>query len=152
MAGCWAAHDLAEIPGYDGAMPMSVILVLASFTVMAIAWLLRHRRQFHIPLMSSVMAFDFVFPVYLYMTHDWFDRLIEKEELFSFAIWAHLILVLGLYALYVMQIQAGKQMLAGDDEARQHHLFQGRGILLVRLFVFLSGALLIESEAMAHTI
>lgn len=131
---------------------MSVILVLASFAVMAIAWLGRRRHLLHIPLMSSIMVFDLAFPVYLYLTHDWIGRLIDKGELFSFAVWAHMILILGLYSLYVMQIQAGKQMLAGKVEARQHHHFQGRGILLIRLFVFLSGALLIESEAMAHTI
>ncbi len=119
---------------------------------MALGWMLRHRHMLHIPLMASVMLFDLVFPVYLYMTHDWIDRLIDKGELFSFAIWAHLIFVLGLYTLYVMQIQAGKQVLAGGDEARHHHHLQGRGIFLIRLFVFLSGAMLIESEAMAHTI
>lgn len=127
-------------------MPVSVVLVLISFGVMALAWVVRKNHFVHIGAMSGVMLFDLFFPVWLYMTHDWIKRLIDQGELFSFLIWAHLFLDLTLYALYVLQIQAGKQILAGSLEARQNHRFQSRGILLVRALVFISGALLIEPK------
>ncbi|MDQ6981448.1 MAG: hypothetical protein Q9M08_00370, partial [Mariprofundus sp.] len=77
---------------------------------------------------------------------DWVKRLIDDGELLSFAIWAHVFLILTLYALYVLQVQAGRQLLSGDREARPEHRLQSRGIIVVRLFVFLSGALLIAPD------
>jgi len=125
-------------------MPLSVVIVLISFVVLAVAWLVKKHHLLHISLMGTVMLFDLLFPVWLYMTHDWVKRLIDDGELLSFAIWAHLFLILTLYALYVLQIQAGRQMLARRGEARPNHRVQSRGIVIVRLFVFLSGVLLIE--------
>lgn len=93
------------------------------------------------------MVFDLIFPVYLYMTHDWIYRLIDQEELFSFLIWSHLFLVMTLYSLYALQIHAGKQMIAMVEGSRQNHRVQSRGILVIRVFVFLTGALLIAPEA-----
>ncbi|TLS66447.1 hypothetical protein FEF65_09745 [Mariprofundus erugo] len=127
-------------------MTMSVLLVLISFAVMATALVLRRNRSLHIPLMGSVMIFDLLFPIWLYLTHDWIKRLIDHGELLSFLIWAHLFLVLTLYALYVLQMQAGRQLLAGDSEARPGHAVQSRGIVIVRLFVFMTGALLIAPD------
>jgi len=89
------------------------------------------------------MIFDVLFPIWLYMTHDWKHRLIDQGELFSFLIWTHLFLILTLYCLYVLQIQEGKQLLAKKKNARQNHRVQSRGIIAVRIFVFLTGALLI---------
>ena len=127
-------------------MPLSVMLVLASFVVLAAAWLLQKQHRLHIALMCSVMTFDVLFPVWLYATHNWVKRLIDDGELLSFAIWAHVFLILTLYALYVLQIQAGRQMLSGNAEARPGHKVQSRGIVIIRLFVFLSGALLIAPD------
>jgi len=127
-------------------MPLSVIVVLISFVVLAVAWLVKKNHILHIALMACVMAFDVLFPVWLYATHDWVKRLIDDGELLSFAIWAHVFLILTLYSMYVLQIQAGRQLLAGQRDARPHHSLQGRGILVVRLFVFLSGALLIAPD------
>jgi len=124
-------------------MPLSVIIVLISFVVLAAAWLVKKNHILHIVLMSSVMVFDVLFPVWLYMTHNWVKRLIVDGELLSFSIWTHVFLILTLYAMYVLQIQAGRQMLAGHYEARPNHKVQSRGIVIVRVFVFLSGALLI---------
>ncbi len=129
-------------------MTTSVILVLISFVVLAVAWTMRKQRGFHIAGMSMVMLFDVCFPIYLYLTHDWWKRLIEHGELFSFLIWSHLICIIILYALYVLQVLAGRALLtnASADEyerARDEHQKQFLGIVLVRLLVFSTGALLI---------
>lgn len=133
-------------------MPMSVILVLCSFLVMGTAMMMRQRPRIHIPLMGSVMLFDLCFPVYLYMTHDWKKRLIDNGELFSFMIWSHLILILVLYALYVLQAMEGRAIaraegVAEQENARQHHRIQAKGIFVVRLLVFASGLMLLEPLA-----
>ena len=127
-------------------MPTSVILVLISFVVMAVAISMRKNHTVHISLMGTVMIFDVLFPVWLYLTHDWKQRLIDHGELLSFAVWAHLFLIMTLYSLYVLQIQVGKQLLAKQKDARQNHRVQSRGIILARVFVFLSGALLIAPD------
>jgi len=127
-------------------MTTSIILVLISFTVMACAFLYRKKHRVHIALMVAVMIFDMLFPVWLYLTHDWKHRLIDQGELFSFLIWTHLFLILTLYSLYVLQIQEGKQLLAKKKNARQNHRVQSKGIVIVRIFVFLSGALLIAPD------
>jgi len=127
-------------------MPLSVMIVLISFVILAVAWLVKKNHILHITLMSCIMLFDVLFPVWLYMTHDWVKRLIDNGELLSFAIWAHIFLILTLYALYVLQVQAGRQLLSGQRDARPNHQVQSRGIVIVRLFVFLSGALLIAPD------
>lgn len=127
-------------------MKASVVLVLISFAVMLAAYMLRRRHRWHIVLMSCVMAFDVCFPIWLYMTHDWKKRLIDNGELFSFLVWTHLFLILTLYALYVLQVLAGRQMLAAQWEARDSHRVQSRGIFAIRLFVFFTGALLIAPQ------
>jgi len=131
-------------------MTTSVLLVLSSFIILAAAWHWRKWRRFHIAAMSFLMAFDLMFPVYLYMTHDWKKRLIDDGELFSFLIWSHLIFVLLLYALYALQVLAGRAMLRGQDldaseleRHREDHRKQFIGIVVVRLLVFASGSLLI---------
>ena len=131
-------------------MKLSVALVLISFGVMFLAYYFRRRHKLHITLMSSVMLFDVLFPVWLYLIHDWKRRLIDDGELFSFLIWTHLFLILTLYSIYVLQVLAGRQMLAGANEAREGHRVQSRGIFIVRLFVFLSGALLIAPDSVAN--
>jgi len=92
------------------------------------------------------MLFDMLFPMWLYLTHDWKRRLIDDGELFSFLIWTHLFLILTLYSIYVLQILAGRQLQAGKREARESHRVQSRGIFVIRVFVFLSGALLIAPD------
>ncbi|MDX8401190.1 MAG: hypothetical protein R8K47_01015 [Mariprofundaceae bacterium] len=131
-------------------MPLSVLLVLASFAVMALAWVLRRRHAvWHGTLMGVVMLFDLGFPVWLALTHDWYRRLIDEGELFSFLIWAHVILDLILYALYALQVLEGRRLMADRREAkaRSAHRAQAAGIVVVRFFVFVSGALLIEPAA-----
>lgn len=127
-------------------MPLSVVLVLVSFVVMALAMAVRKRHSLHISLMSSVMVFDLLFPVWLYLVHDWKRRLIDEGDILSFLVWAHFFLIVTLYVLYVMQIQEGKHLLAKKEGSRQIHRVQSRGIIWVRVFVFLTGALLIAPE------
>jgi len=136
-------------PGYTailGCMKISVILVLSSFLVMSLGFYVRKRRGWHITLMSSVMLFDTMFPLWLFLTHHWKRRLIDNGELLSFLIWTHFMLILTLYSLYVLQVLAGRQLYGGLREAREPHRMQGTGIFAVRVFVFLTGALLIAPD------
>jgi len=127
-------------------MKLSVVLVLLSFVVMALAYYLRRQHRWHIALMGCVMLFDVIFPVWLYMTHDWKRRLIDNGELFSFLVWTHLFLILTLYSLYVLQVMAGRQLQRGDNSGRESHRVQSRGIAVIRTLVFLTGALLIAPD------
>jgi len=127
-------------------MKLSIVLVLISFLVMGLAYYLRKRPNWHIALMGSVMLFDMLFPVWLYLTHDWKKRLIDDGDLFSFLVWTHFFLILTLYSLYVLQALAGRQLLARDEKGRESHRVQSRGIVIIRLLVFLSGALLIAPD------
>ncbi|MDQ6979444.1 MAG: hypothetical protein Q9M09_04600 [Mariprofundaceae bacterium] len=126
-------------------MLTSVALVLASFVWLCIALAFRKQHRLHAAMMAVLWLFDLLFPVYLYLTHDWYTRLVTHEELMAFGIWIHLILALSLYALYVFQMLSGRQMLQQWDEERQNHQMQARAFIILRVFVFVSGALLIES-------
>jgi len=130
-------------------MATSVLLVLMSFGLLAAAWYWRKQQRFHIAAMSSLMVFDLFFPVYLYLTHDWWKRLIVDGDIFSFLLWSHLIFVMVLYALYVLQVMAGRAMLQHPPKSENHlrtrdeHRKQFIGIVVARLLVLASGALLI---------
>jgi len=130
-------------------MATSVLLVLMSFVLLAAAWYWRKQRRFHIAAMSFLMVFDFFFPVYLYLTHDWWKRIIVDGDIFSFSLWSHLILVMVLYALYVLQVMAGRTMLQNTADSEDHkrtreeHRKQFIGIVVMRLLVLASGALMI---------
>ena len=113
---------------------------------MAGAWRYSRMRALHASLMGLVMAFDVLFPLYLYLVNDWYRRLIVKEEIFSFSIWMHFMLIVVLYMLYVFQIQAGLGLWRGVGnpvDVRKTHHQQARGILVARLMVFITGVLLI---------
>jgi len=136
-------------------MATSVLLVLMSFVLLAAAWHWRKQRRFHIAAMSLLMMFDVFFPVYLYLTHDWWKRLIVDGDIFSFLLWSHLIFVMVLYALYVLQIMAGRAMLQHKPESEDHqrtraeHRKQFIGIVVARLLVLASGALLIVPKGVS---
>jgi len=114
---------------------------------MGLAWFFRKHHSFHVPAMIALVVFDVMFPFYLYLTHDWWKRLIVHQEIITFGVWSHLILLIVLYALYVLQIQAGRGMLQskGDDYQtyQSEHAKQFIGILIIRTLVFASGALMI---------
>ena len=125
-------------------MSEALIFAVITYLLMVMAFFLAKSRAIHIPVMAGCILFDLLMPVYLILTKDWYKRLIEQEELFSFMIWMHFILVLTLYALYGLQIMTVKKMIAGDKVAREEHRSQGKGILIARGLVVLSALMLIE--------
>ena len=74
----------------------TVIFVSITYLIMVATYFLHRFRRIHITVMTSIMLTDFFFPVYLYLTHDWVKRLIGHEEIFSFLIWMHFILLITL--------------------------------------------------------
>lgn len=121
-----------------------LLFAIASYALMVAAFFLAKRRIFHMPVMIGTVLFDLLMPFYLVFTQDWYKRLIEQEEIFSFMIWMHFILILTLYALYGLQIMTIKKMVNGDQVAREEHRSQGVGILIARGLVILSAAMLVE--------
>lgn len=125
-------------------MSGALLFGIATYALMVAAFFLARWRSFHMPVMMGTILFDLLMPFYLVLTNDWYKRLIEQEEIFSFMIWMHFILVLTLYALYGLQIMTVKKMVNGDPVARKEHRSQGLGILIARGLVILSAAMLID--------
>jgi len=121
----------------------TLLAVIISFIAMGVAYRYARIRSLHVTVMLLVVTFDIVFPVYLYLVNDWYKQMIQEEQIFTFSPWMHFMLIIVLYALYVIQIQAGRRLLADHKEARQPHKQQGQGIMLARLLVFATGALLL---------
>lgn len=122
----------------------SVIAASASFLVILFAYYKHKHRVLHVSLMVGVMVFDVLFPVYLFMTRDWKDRLIDQGDIMSFAVWTHFGLLVALIVLFVLQIAAGLRLLKDDSSIRQEHANLAKGILLTYGLVVLSGFLLIQ--------
>lgn len=127
-------------------VPETIVYAVVSWFVMLVAFMFaRRQRRLHMLVMGTIIVLDFLFPFYLYGTRDWGRRLFDEGEILSFMLWTHLILVLTLYVLYVVQIQAGSKLLKGQESARGDHRAQGLGILVTRALVIITGAMLIES-------
>src|SRR3569623_1919127 len=124
----------------------TIWVALATYGLMIAAFYLARYRRMHVAVMAAINVFDLCMPFYLYLIRDWFHRLIEREEIFSFLICMHLGLVISLYALYVMQILAGLKLLNGANEARPEHRGQAKAILLVRGLVLATAALLVDPQ------
>lgn len=122
----------------------TVLFIATTYVVMIIAFVIHRQRSLHITLMSAVITIDFLFPVYLLLTKEWGRRLIEQEEILSFMVWMHLLLVMTLYVLYIVQIRAARGILRGETTARLEHKSQGLGILIVKALVLVSGAMLVD--------
>lgn len=127
----------------------TVAVAFASYLLMLAAFFLARQRSVHITVMTGVMLFDLAMPVYLYLNKHWYRRLIQEGELTSYLVWTHILLLITLYALYVLQIRAGRRLQQGDEAVRVEHRAQGKAILLVRAFVLATGALLVESKPSA---
>jgi hypothetical protein len=125
----------------------TVWFVLATYVLMLAAFFYSRYRWFHVPVMATIVVVDILFPFYLYLTHDWYRRLIVHEEIFSFLIWMHFGLVITLYALYYLQIQTARKIFAGNDESRGEHRSQANAILLVRGLVIATALLLVDPES-----
>jgi len=124
----------------------AILVALATYGLMIVAFYLSRYRRMHVAVMAAVMVFDVLMPFYLYMNRDWYHRLIEREEIFSFLLWMHLGLVITLYTLYVLQVQAGRKILKGNDAVRLEHRGQAKAILFVRGLVLATAALLIDPQ------
>ena len=122
----------------------AVLFALATLFLMAAAAYAHRRRGLHVAVMALVMVADLLMPFYLYLTRDWYGRLIEEGDIWSFLVWTHLGLLIALYVLYALQLGAGRRLWRGETAARAEHRAQAKGILLVRTLVVLSGALLAE--------
>lgn len=127
-------------------MPGTVMFALATYALMLLAAYYARYRALHMPLMAAIIVSDLFFPVYLYLTRNWYRRLIEHAEIFSFLLWMHFILVITLYMLYAVQVKSARALLRGTDGARGAHRSQAIGILITRALVILTGALLAEPE------
>ena len=125
----------------------TVWFVLATYLLMLAAYFYSRYRWFHVPVMVAMIVVDVLFPFYLYLTHDWYKRLIVHEEIFSFLIWMHFGLILTLYALYFLQIQTARKIFKGNAEARSEHHSQAKAILLVRGLVIATALLLVDPES-----
>ncbi|CAH1388115.1 conserved membrane hypothetical protein [Candidatus Nitrotoga sp. M5] len=123
----------------------TVWAALLTFGLMLVAFRYAKQRTLHVPIMISVILFDLGMPVYLYMYKDWYRRLIIESEITSLIVWMHLMMIVMMYALYVMQVKTGLRLLRSDNGVRIDHGAQGRATLLVRAFVIFTGALLVES-------
>lgn len=124
----------------------TVIYAGVTWCVMLAAFFLHRHRRLHVPVMATIIVLDFLFPFYLYATKDWGRRLFDEGEILSFLLWCHLLMVITLYVLYVVQLQAGAKLLRGDESVRGDHRGQGIGILITRGLVVLTGAMLVESK------
>lgn len=124
----------------------TVLYATATYLLMVAAFYHARVRKFHVPVMIFIMVSDLLFPFYLVATRDWYQRLIVHEDILTFGVWMHLGAVVSLFVLYAVQIQAGRALLRGDNDARrrQDHHAQGKAILIIRAFVIFTGALLVQ--------
>ncbi len=113
-----------------------------SYALMLAAYFLPHRRYFHVPVMVFIILFDLGMPFYLYSHRNWWHRLVEQQEMFSFLVWMHLGLLVVLYTLYAVQIYTAGKLLKGVGAARGDHRSQGKALLLVRGLSIVTGAIL----------
>ena len=124
----------------------TVLFIAVTYVLMLLAYRLPQYPLIHRPIMALVIMIDLSFPFYLYATRDWSRRLIDQQEIFSFMLWMHLILVITLYMLYFFQIRSLSGVLKGESLARGEHKSQGLGIIIIRGLVLITGALLVEAE------
>ncbi len=123
----------------------TTLVATATYAVMVIAYFNASRRAFHVPVMISIMVFDLLMPFYLYLDRDLYKRLILNQDILTFGVWMHFMLIVVLYMLYFFQVQTAVNIWRGQDiaAARAEHRAQGKGVLLVRAFVIITGAMLI---------
>lgn len=128
------------------AQAITILVSIISYLVMLVAYYLHARRTLHVGLMVTVMLYDLLIPIYLYLARDWYKRLIEHGDILTFGVWIHFGCILTLYVLYGFQISAGLRLWRGDREALEDHQGQGKAILVVRAMVIITGWLLAEPE------
>ncbi len=116
----------------------------ASYLLMLSAYFLPKHRAFHIPVMGATIIFDFAMPFFLVTHRNWWHRLIEQNDIFSFLIWMHFGLLITMYALEAAQIASALQILKGVSSARLAHHSQGRALLVARALAIITGGVMAE--------
>lgn len=122
-------------------------LALLTYLLMLLGFYWHRVQKFHIAIMSFVILFDLCMPFYLATTRNWNKRLIIDGDILSFGVWMHFGLIITLFVLYAIQIQAGLKLLrssTNQDSTRREHRMQAKGILLARALVIATGAMLFE--------
>lgn len=119
-----------------------VIGSFLTYLLMLLAWYFHRPRVLHVGVMAICMVYDLCVPFYLYYTRNWMHLLFDKGEILDFLVWMHVGLDIMLFVVYGMQIRAGIQVWKGVPGVRDLHRQQGKVILVVRILVVLSGALL----------
>lgn len=127
---------------------LSILVTLATYLLMLVAFALHRRRGFHMPVMAAIIVYDVCFPIYLVMTRDFYLRLIEHEEILSFGVWMHLMVVVVLYFLYVFQIRSALAIRTNPAAAEERHAHRSQaiGILITRGLVIFTGFLLYDPQ------
>jgi len=121
-------------------------LVIAStltYVLMLLSWRFHRPRIVHVGVMALCMVYDLCVPFYLYFAKNWPHLLFEKGEILDFLVWMHVGLDIMLFVVYWLQISAGLKVWRGVPGMRETHRQQGNVIIVVRLLVLLSGALLV---------
>lgn len=149
-------------------MTGTVIVVVLTYLLMLAAMYWHRVRRFHVSVMAFIIAFDVSMPFYLAATHDWKKRLIDDGGILSVSVWMHFGLIITLYVLYLIQVQAGLKIWRfykkeakpeAKKEAKQEqeeepeslatlhseHRALSKGVLLVRALVIGTGAALVDS-------
>ena len=120
------------------------LVACASYLVMLAAYFMPRRRAFHMPVMGATVLFDVAMPFFLATHRNWWHRLIEQNDIFSFLVWMHFGLLITLYALEAAQVATARQILKGVPSARAAHHSQGRALLMARALVIITGGFLAE--------
>lgn len=125
---------------------LSILVSVGTYVLMFMAFHLHSVRRFHMPVMAAVIVYDICFPIYLVLNRDFYGRLIEHEEILSFLVWMHVMVVVVLYFLYVVQVRSALVLRkdSGSVDARRAHHGQAKGILIVRAVVIFTGFLLYD--------
>ncbi|HED38837.1 MAG TPA: hypothetical protein ENJ13_00230 [Chromatiales bacterium] len=134
-------------------MTGAIIFASATCLLQFAAFYFAHIRTFHISVMVSLLIFDLTFPIYLFMTRDWYNQLIAQGDILTFGVWIHFMLVITLYVLYAVQVQVARAIVSGKEDAervialKKDHRAQGLGILITRPMMIFTGALLAPEVA-----
>jgi len=129
-------------------MTGAIIFASATCLLQFAAFYFAHIRSFHVSVMVLLLIIDICFPVYLFMTRDWYNQLIVQGDILTFGVWIHFMLVITLYVLYAVQVQVARTIVARKEnveriiELKKEHRAQGLGILVTRPMMIFTGALL----------
>jgi hypothetical protein len=120
------------------------IAAITSYMLMLAAYFLPKHRAFHMPVMGATIIFDVAMPFFLATHRNWWHRLIEQNDIFSFLVWMHFGLLITMYALEAAQMASALQILKGVPTARSAHHSQGRALLVARALVIMTGGIMAE--------